>query len=119
MRVVNEATDAVIPDVRHMDTALKRFLGLRFRAPGRAFFSFPRDTTARFDMLFVRGPIDVAFCDSDMVVRELHGAHPVTLAPETWRTYAPDEPYRYVLETEKGLLTDRGFAPGQQLRVHD
>lgn len=117
MRIVNEAAGTVIPDVEPMTTPLRRVLGLRFRQDSRAFFSFRRPTRAPIDMLLVPSPLDIAFLDADMNVLEIHGAHPVTLNPDTWRLYRPDEPYRYVLEAEAGLLHHLGFAAGDRLAV--
>ncbi len=119
MRIVNRETGGVIPDVARMDTPLKRFMGLRFREPGRAFFTLPRPARVRIDMLFVRGPIDIAFLDAEKTVQEIHGAHPVTTRPATWRTYRPNEPVSYVLEVERGLLAEHGFAPGHTVTAHD
>lgn len=116
MRIVNEDTDDVIPRVRRCDTFLSRCMGLRFRTPGRAYLAFSRDTRAAIDMLFVRGPIDIAFLDRDHEIIEIHGAPPVTMDPHTWRMYRPDEPYRAALEVEKGLLKERGWAAGHTLR---
>lgn len=119
MRIRNEATGTVIPDVEHKESLLEKGMGLRFREPGRAFFSFDQPTRQPFDMLFVRGPLDIAFLDDDMEIMEIHGAFPVTLHPLTWRTYRPNDPYRYVLEVEQGLLPAHGFEAGHTLDVLD
>ncbi|MFB6076677.1 MAG: DUF192 domain-containing protein [Candidatus Nanohaloarchaea archaeon] len=119
MRVLNRDTGTVIPDVEVKESVWEKFVGLRFRSEGRAFFRFDRDVYAPFDMMFVRTPLDIAFLDDEMQVMEIHGAYPLTPDPYTWRLYRPDDPYRYVLETEQGMLVDHGYEPGHELAVLD
>lgn len=119
MRILNQDTGTIIPAVEHKETLLEKGIGLRFRESGRAFFSFDAPTRQPFDMLFVRGPLDIAFLDKEMRIMEIHGAFPVTLHPITWRTYRPNEPYQYVLETEQEMLLEQGFEEGHTLDVLD
>ncbi len=119
MRILNRETDTVIPNVEHMTSTFQKFMGLRFRREGRAFFSFPRQTRAALDMLFVRTPLDIAFINADMEVMEIHGAFPLTLHPTTWRLYRPQKPYRYALEVEQGLLQEQDYTEGDTLTVLD
>ncbi|MCJ7479156.1 MAG: DUF192 domain-containing protein [Candidatus Nanohaloarchaeota archaeon QJJ-7] len=118
MRVFNRDTGSVIPEVRRMESQFQKFLGLRFRE-GRALFSFDRPTRAPLDMVFVPQPLDIAFLDEDMEVMEVHGAHPVTINPETWKFYSSEEPYSHVLEVEAGLLPHLGFDIGHSLELMD
>jgi len=119
MRIRNEETGAMIPEVERRDGVLGKMLGLRFRRDGRVLFTFSRPTSAAIDMVFVPVPLDIAFLDADMEIMEIHGALPVTLHPVTWRLYRPDTPYRYVLEVEKGLLERNGFEEGHKVDVID
>ncbi|MDY6768619.1 MAG: DUF192 domain-containing protein [Candidatus Nanohaloarchaea archaeon] len=119
MRILNRETGTVISDVEHKTGPLQKFLGLRFRSDGRALFSFDRPTRAPIDMVFVPQPLDIAFLDDEMNVMEIHGAHPVTFNPDTWRSYRPDEPYTYALEVEAGLLPYLGFDTGHRLKKLD
>ncbi|MDY6768896.1 MAG: DUF192 domain-containing protein [Candidatus Nanohaloarchaea archaeon] len=119
MRVLNPAADAVVPDVRPKTGVLDKFIGLRMQGEGRALFSFSRPTRSPVDMLLVPRPLDIAFLDEEFRVMEIHGAHPVTTDPATWRLYRPDRPYRYALEVEAGLLPSLGFAEGHRLRLLD
>ncbi len=117
MRVLNRDTGSVIPEVEHKSSPLQKFMGLRFRKAGRAFFSFNRPTRAAIDMALVRGPLDIAFINEDMEIMEIHGAFPLTHHPATWRLYRPENPYRYVLEVEKELLQEREFKEGHQVKI--
>lgn len=117
MRVQNTETGTVIPGIERKDGMLEKVIGLRFRREGRALFTFSRPTTAAIDMVFVPVPLDIAFLDGYMEIMEIHGAFPVTLHPATWRLYRPQEPYRYVLEVEKGLLAENGFDEGDRIDV--
>lgn len=117
MRVLNPDADTVIPDVDPKTGQMEKFVGLRLQQDGRALFSFSRPTRAPIDMLLVPRPLDIAFLDSEMRVMEIHGAHPVTADPATWRLYRPEHPYRYALEVEAGLLPSLGFDTGHQLRL--
>ncbi len=118
MRVVDRETGNVISEIEHQAGWLQKLLGLRFRR-GRALLSFDRPTRAPVDMFLVPAPLDLAFLDADMNVLEVHGAHPVTLNPDTWRSYRPDTPYQHVLEVEAGLLPHLGVEPGHRLAVVD
>ncbi len=117
LRILNRDTGTVIPGVEHKSTIFQKAMGLRFRKAGRAFFSFHEPTRAAIDMALVRGPLDIAFIDKDMEIIEVHGAFPLTYHPATWRLYRPEQPYRYVLEVEKNLLQDRGFAEGHRVSI--
>lgn len=119
MRVVNRDADTVIANVERKDSMVQKFMGLRFRTEGRAFFSFRRPTRAAIDMAFVRCSLDIAFLNEDMEILEIHGAFPLTLEPATWRVYRPSEPYKYALEVEKELLQEKGFEEGHTLDVLD
>lgn len=119
MRVLNTTNGTVIPDIEHRESIVEKWMGLRFQADGRAFFSFSRPTRGAIDMLFVRTPLDIAFLDAEMRIMEIHGAFPVTLHPVTWRLYRPQDSYRYVLEVEKGLLREKGFAEGHVLETRE
>ncbi len=117
MRVLNTEADTVIPDVEPKTGVVEKMVGLRLQREGRALFSFSRPTRSAIDMFLVPQPLDIAFLDEDLTVMEIHGAHPVTANPATWRTYRPEEPYRYALEVEAGLLPSRGFDTGHELRL--
>ncbi|MFB6294610.1 MAG: DUF192 domain-containing protein [Candidatus Nanohaloarchaea archaeon] len=117
MRVLNRNADTVIPDVEPKTGVVEKMLGLRFRRSGRALFSFARPTRSPIDMFLVPRPLDIAFLDENLEVMEIHGAHPVTANPATWRVYRPEEPYRYALEVEAGLLPSRGFDIGHDLHL--
>lgn len=117
MRVVNRDAEAVIPNVKPMTNVFQKFMGLRFKKEGRAFFSFHWPTRAALDMVFVRYPLDIAFIDEDMTILEIHGAFPLTLHPVTWRLYRPQEKYKHALEVEKGLLHEKGFKEGHTIEA--
>lgn len=116
MRVHNRDADHVVAGVERMASPLRKFLGLRFRRDGRAYFPFSRPRRVRLDMLFVPRPLDIAFI-RDGAVQELRGALPVTTRPSTWRTYAPRQPCDAVLEVEHGLFEEQGWEEGDSVRV--
>lgn len=115
MRVADRDADTVIPDVDRKDGILQKILGLRLKDHGRALFTFRQPTKAGIDMFLVPRPLEIAFIDEDMQIAEIHGAHPVTLDPDTWRTYRPEKPAKYVLEVEKGMLAEKGVEQGNRV----
>ncbi len=83
-------------------TPLRWSLGLMFRkpAPDTAYlFAFPRDVRYGIHMLFVFSPIDLHFLDAARRVVEVRrGLRPFAL-------HRPRGPYRYLVESRPGLLS--------------
>lgn len=119
MRITNTDRDTIIDDVRDMSSIPGKLIGLRFRRTGRACFSFSHDVRAPVDMFLVFGPLDLAFLDADQRIIDIQRADPLTLDPRTWRLYAPDDPYRYLIEVEAGLLDARDFQTGDRIAFAD
>ena len=101
-------------------------LGLmeRRHLPERAGMLFVYDSTqppdAGFWMYRTRIPLDIAFLDSNGVIRSIRSMLPCpTTMPEGSPTYTPDTPYRYALEVNAGALEQWGATPGARLLVGD
>jgi hypothetical protein len=62
--------------------------------------------------LGMRFPVDVAFCDGDLVVLE-------TVTMPRWRLGRPRPAARAVIEAEAGVFSRWRLAPGDALRVAD
>ena len=93
-----------------IDTDQQR-LGLmeRRHLPERAGMLFVYDSVqppdAGFWMYRTRIPLDIAFLDSDGVIRSTRAMVPCTATiPQGCPTYAPETPYRYALEVNAGTL---------------
>jgi uncharacterized membrane protein (UPF0127 family) len=77
----------------------KRMIGLSFSKRKNMFFSLPYEARWSLWMFFVRYPIKMVFIDKGRVVIDIKEAEPLSLKPETWKTYFPVNPCKYVLET--------------------
>ncbi len=83
------------------DSAVKKFLGMRFRSSGKMLFVFGSDTRAIIDMFFVPVPLQLYFLNGEKQVVEVHEAKP-------WSFYRPETDYRYLLESTENLDLEEG-----------
>jgi len=85
------------------DNFWKRMLGLSFSNRKNMLFHMPYEASWNFWMFFVRYSLKIIFIDSDKIVVDVKEAKPLSLKPETWKTYFPTKPCKYVLETPFAL----------------
>ena len=81
------------------DSFWKRMIGLSLSKKKNMFFSLPYEARWSLWMFLVRYPLKMIFIDVDKVVIDTKEAEPLSLNPETWKTYLPTKPCKYILET--------------------
>ena len=81
------------------DNFWKRLIGLSFSERKNMFFFLPYEAKWSLWMFLVRYPIKMIFIDKNKTVIDIKEAKPLSFNPETWKTYFPKKPCKYVLET--------------------
>ena len=81
------------------DNFWKRMIGLSFSKKKNMFFPLPYEAKWSLWMFLVRYPIKMIFIDKNKIVIDIKEAKPLSLNPETWKTYKPKKPCKYILET--------------------
>jgi len=109
MRIVNETKNAVISDNSEIAySLLSRARGLMLSKPKDLVLVSPREgiISSTIHMLLMRFSIDVIWLDSENRVvdlrRDVKPFNP--FKPETWKTYRPRDPARYVIELGAGEI---------------
>ena len=90
--------DSVI-EAEVADTFYKRLIGLSFSEKKNMFFPMPYESKWSLWMFLVKYPIKMIFIDKNKVVIDIKEGKPLSLNLETWKTYSPKKPCKYVLET--------------------
>lgn len=90
------------------DSFWKRMIGLSFSKKKNMFFPLPYEGKWSLWMFLVRYPLKMIFIDMDKVVIDIKEAEPLSLNPETWKTYIPKKPCKYILETPFDLKLNVG-----------
>ena len=98
------------------DSPALRSRGLMFRSTlGESegmLFEYTGETSGGFWMRNTYIGLDIAFLDADgVVLAVLQGE------PESLETIGPGQPYRYVLEVNRGWFERMGFGPGDRVTV--
>ena len=92
------------------DTPAARETGLMYRERvpknGGMLFAFNSSFRLSFWMKDTKVPLDIAFIDDDMVVREIH-----EMAPMSTRSTAASFACRYALEANAGWFAEHGVVP--------
>lgn len=76
-------------------------------------FVYEDDSTGGFWMKDTLLELSIAFASADGTVHTVMEMEPCERSP--CPSYAPDEPYRYALEVERGVFEDIGLEPGWTL----
>ena len=111
--IVNKTKGSNLGNADVADSFFSRFKGLMMvkNLERGLILKLPSDRSRRasgIHMFFMRIPLDIVFADSDKKVVDT-----VTLDP--WTTYTPVAPARYVIELEKGKLTESWTEIGDEL----
>lgn len=59
-------------------------------------------------------PLDIAFIDSDMIIRSIHSTDAINDSSTLFSSYVP---VQYVLEVNKGWLEEHGAGRGDTIRI--
>lgn len=85
------------------DNFWKRLIGLSFSRKKNMFFPLPYNDRWSLWMFGVRYPLKMIFIDKSKKVVGIKEATPLSLNPKTWKTYKPEKPCKYILETPYNL----------------
>lgn len=85
------------------DTFYKRMMGLSLSEKKNMFFLMPYEYRWSLWMFLVNYPIKMIFIDKKKVVIDIKEGKPITSYPDTWKTYSPSRPCKYILETPFNL----------------
>jgi uncharacterized membrane protein (UPF0127 family) len=85
------------------DNFWKRMIGLSLSKKKNMFFTMDYEERWSLWMFLVRYNIKMIFIDKDKVVVDVKEGKPITSDPETWKTFVPRKPCKYVLETPFNL----------------
>jgi len=81
------------------DTFYKRLMGLSLSEKKNMFFLMPYEYKWSLWMFLVNYPIRMIFIDKNKIVIDIKEGKPITPNPDTWKTYSPSRPCKYILET--------------------
>lgn len=81
------------------DNLFKRMMGLSFSRRKNMFFPMEFESRWSLWMFAVKYPLKMIFIDKKKRVVDIKNGMPITSDPETWKTYTPSEPCKYILET--------------------
>ncbi len=81
------------------DTFYKRLMGLSLSEKKNMFFTMPYEYRWSLWMFLVNYPIKMIFIDKNKTVIDIKEGKPITSNPDTWKTYSPSKPCKYILET--------------------
>jgi uncharacterized membrane protein (UPF0127 family) len=90
------------------DNFMKRVMGLSLSEKKNMFFSMPYESKWSLWMFTVKYPIRMIFIDKDKKVVDIQKGVPITHDPETWKTYTPEKPCKYILETPFNIKINVG-----------
>ena len=99
--------------VRVADEGSERAAGFQHICPETVehtsiLFVLERPKTPRFHMHNVHMPLDIAFIDSQGIIRNIQTMHPYVLGARDTKLWGPDVPVRFVLEVKAGLFEQQG-----------
>jgi len=77
----------------------KRMIGLSFSRKRNMLFVMDFESRWSFWMFGVGYPLKMIFIDKNKEVVDIKEAMPLSTNPESWKTYVPNKPCKYVLET--------------------
>jgi uncharacterized membrane protein (UPF0127 family) len=111
--IVNKTKGSNLGNADVADSFFSRFKGLMMvkNLKRGLILKLPSDRSRRasgIHMFFMRISLDVVFADSEKKVVDT-----VTLDP--WTTYTPVAPARYVIELEKGKISESNTEIGDEL----
>ncbi|MDZ7727839.1 MAG: DUF192 domain-containing protein [Dehalococcoidia bacterium] len=99
---------AVTPEQRQRGLMFREELG----EDDGMLFLFPGQSSTGFWMRNTYVPLDIAYLGEDGTVQEIrHGV------PESEEVLTPEEPYRYVLEVNRGWFEENGFGVGDRVVI--
>ncbi|OGI12593.1 hypothetical protein A3K64_01665 [Candidatus Micrarchaeota archaeon RBG_16_36_9] len=81
------------------DNPWKRMVGLSMSEKKNMFFPMPYESKWSLWMFAVKYPLKMIFIDKNKNVIDIKKAEPITSDPKTWKTYVPNKPCKYILET--------------------
>lgn len=111
--VINISKNTEIGESEIADTFFSRLRGAMFknRLEKGLILKLP-ETRSRsgsaIHMFFVKFPLDIIFVDGDMTVVD-------TVSIDPWKMYTPKKPSRYIVEMEKGTITESKTQIGDKL----
>ncbi len=123
MRVLNQTKGSVLATrVEKADDFLSRAKGLMLRKglPDGCcmLFDFPMEGRHGIWMMGMRFSIDLLFLDwKGRVVGLFRELKPVSMDPETWKTYRPNKPARKALELPAGVIDKTGTKLGDTISL--
>jgi uncharacterized membrane protein (UPF0127 family) len=90
------------------DTFYKRMMGLSLSEKKNMFFFMPYEYRWSLWMFLVNYPIKMIFIDKNKNVIDIKEGKPISSDPDTWKTYSPSKPCKYILETPFDLKVKVG-----------
>ena len=81
------------------DTFYKRLMGLSLSEKKNMFFPMPYEAKWSLWMFLVNYPLKMIFIDKNKIVIDIKEGKPITSDTDTWKTYTPKKPCKYILET--------------------
>jgi uncharacterized membrane protein (UPF0127 family) len=90
------------------DDFWKRLIGLSFSKKKNMLFIMSYEEKWSFWMFGVSYPLNIIFMNKNKEVVDIKKAEPLSFNPETWRTYVPRKPCKYVFETPLNLNINVG-----------
>ena len=103
IKIKNRSIETVVAD-----NFWKRLIGLSFSKKKNMLFIFPFEETWSLWMFAVRYPIKMIFIDKNKKVVDIKRGEPLSFDKETWKTYRPIKPCKYILETPYDLKIKTG-----------
>jgi len=86
----------------------KKMIGLSLSRNKNMLFIMDYEARWNFWMFLVRYPLKIIFVDKNKIVIDIIEAKPLSLNPETWRTYFPIKSCKYILESPFDLKIKAG-----------
>jgi len=81
------------------DSLWKRMIGLSLSKKKNMVFAMDYEARWSLWMFLIRYPLKMIFIDKDKVVIDVKEGKPLSLDIRTWKTYSPNKPCKYILET--------------------
>lgn len=115
--LINKSKNNNLGTVEFADSFFSRFRGLMLKKDLKSglVLKIPSGRGKRgsaIHMFFMRIPLDIIFADEELRVVDV-----VSLDP--WTTYTPKSAARFVIELQKGLITDSETEIGDLLEFND
>jgi len=81
------------------DSFWKKMIGLSFSKNKNMLFIMDYEAKWNFWMFIVRYPLRIFYINSNKMVIDIKEASPLSMNPESWKTYSPKSPCKYILES--------------------